>query len=134
MTWHFEIDVPANGRLHKSTVRVLDDEATKVLFTDKADLNAQKERRRIARNVAARVPEEPAAVEKLLEQAWNEQSTQHQQGTTDKQDVRPESPPPEPADPLKSTPADVRQEAEDLLTDPGLLRGVQNDIAALGVA
>jgi hypothetical protein len=74
-----EIDVSANGRLHKPIVRVKDS-GGRVLHTDKVDLASDAERNKLAERLANRYNRDPADVKAKLDelsaQAANQQLAQ----------------------------------------------------------
>jgi hypothetical protein len=66
-----EIEAPANGRVRKATVTVLDAEG-KTATTDRADLLDSEERRRLAERLAKKLKTAPDKLQALVEQSWNE--------------------------------------------------------------
>jgi putative DNA primase/helicase len=70
MGLHFNIEAPANGRIHKATVVVLDDEGT-VKLTDKGDLLSLPERQKVAKRVAAQLGLDAGEVLRHLELGWS---------------------------------------------------------------
>jgi hypothetical protein len=66
-----EIEAPANGRVGKATVHVLD-EGGKVLDTDRADLCDAKERGKLAQRMAVRLGVEAKKLLRAIETEWNE--------------------------------------------------------------
>jgi hypothetical protein len=72
MGFHLDIDVPANGRVRTATITALDDKDEQVLHQDQANLNQDKERRRITKRFAEVLHVEPDDFRKRLEEAWNQ--------------------------------------------------------------
>lgn len=74
-TYRMEIEAPANGRVGKATITLLD-EAGKVCHTDKADLSSAPERQKVARRIAEAVGiKGTKRLQKLqtdLEQRWHD--------------------------------------------------------------
>ncbi len=66
-----EIDAPVNGRIHKATVNVRDDDGT-LLFTDMADLRAMVEREKLANRIAGKLRKDPAELKQKLEESWTQ--------------------------------------------------------------
>jgi hypothetical protein len=64
MTWDVNVQVPANGRLHRSTVQALRD--GELVFCDKADIEKESERRRLVDRLAELSGEDADGLEKLL--------------------------------------------------------------------
>jgi len=83
VTVQCEIDASANGRLRKAKVRFLDDDG-KIIFSDSANLNEDKERLRVAKRAANRLETTPSnqhkktnILFKLLDKKWIEIDTNH---------------------------------------------------------
>jgi hypothetical protein len=71
-----EIEAPANGRVRKATVTVLDAEGN-VMTTDRGDLQSEDERRKLASRLAKKLQREPGELQGPLEEKWNETLTRH---------------------------------------------------------
>jgi hypothetical protein len=69
MGWKLDIAAPANGRIHKAEIVVLNDDG-KILFTDAADVTAILERRKLAKRLADRLKDDPVKIEEKLDSAW----------------------------------------------------------------
>jgi hypothetical protein len=69
MGFTINIEAPANGRIGTATVVVTDDDGS-VRHTDKANLTADKERRRVAKAIADALGQEPAHIRNELDAAW----------------------------------------------------------------
>jgi hypothetical protein len=146
--WRFEFDVPANGRLRQTTVTVLDTTDGAVKLTDKADMESLREREKLYKRLAKKLPgTDLKDVEEAGEAGWSatfqrwreakqareaeEQAaaTAGQTGTTG--DADPEA---EGLQRLTETPADIRAEATALLRDPDLIDRITADVELQGVA
>jgi hypothetical protein len=68
--YRLEIEAPANGRVHRATIRVLDT-AGHLILTDKADLSSLEEIRKVAKRLAKRLDVEPEELEAQLTATWN---------------------------------------------------------------
>jgi hypothetical protein len=67
---HFKVPVNGrNGRAHKADVIVTRDDGS-VCTTDRADMMADQERRKLAKRLAIRLNEDPDKVEKAVETSW----------------------------------------------------------------
>jgi hypothetical protein len=62
-------DIPANGRLHKATARVQDENGT-VLFSDKQDMESVDGRQKLVNRVAKALKKDPEDVQRLVDDAW----------------------------------------------------------------
>jgi hypothetical protein len=69
--YRIEVEAPRNGRVRQADVRVRDAEGRLVL-TDRADLSAQAELRRVARELAGRLHAQGEELLAALERAWIE--------------------------------------------------------------
>src|SRR5262249_7397423 len=69
MDWKLDIKAPVNGRIHKATVTVRDDDG-KICFTDKADLAAIPELKKLANRLAERLKANPVDIAQKLEDGW----------------------------------------------------------------
>jgi hypothetical protein len=67
--YRIEVEVPRNGRVGQADVRVLTAEGP-LHLTDRADLSAQSEMRRVAKELAKRLRASEAKLFKELEAAW----------------------------------------------------------------
>jgi hypothetical protein len=76
--YRLEIQAPANGKVGKSVVTVLD-AGGKVVTTDKGDLQSAAEREKVAKRLAKRLGLAPEAVRGQLETAWNEAQDRYRQ-------------------------------------------------------
>lgn len=134
----FEIRVPANGKLGKSTI-VVSDSNGKIIYTDKADLTSATERRKAASRIGANLQLDLGGVSERLEERWNDAADQYrvaletEAAVATAQAAAANSAAPVP-DPLRNTPSDVIRDAEDYLRDPKLLTRVADDLQVLGVA
>jgi hypothetical protein len=66
-----KIEAPANARVGKSTVRVVD-RAGKTVYTDRANLSDAAERRKLANRAAEKLKRDPDKLLEALEQKWHE--------------------------------------------------------------
>jgi hypothetical protein len=143
--WRLEFDVPANGRLRKGTVTVIDKTSGQVKLTDKADLESMPERARLWRRLAGKL--EGAGledVEEAGEAGWSatvQRRREQQQAREEAEAAAGRAAPPGDDDPeaegrawLASTPAGIRAEAEAMLNDPDLIDRITADIELQGVA
>jgi hypothetical protein len=71
-----EIEAPANGRVGRATVRVLDEEG-KTVHTDRGDLMTATERRKLAKRMAEQLGIDEAELLKQLEAVWNQTLDEH---------------------------------------------------------
>jgi hypothetical protein len=69
MHWNLDIEAPTNGKLHKAMVTVRDDMG-QIQFTDKADLMAMSERRKLAKRLSERLGVEATEIQERLEAGW----------------------------------------------------------------
>jgi hypothetical protein len=71
MGWTLDVKAPANGRIHRAEITVLDDDGG-VMMTDSANLHAKLDRQKLARRLAASgVPSTPEEIERKVEECWN---------------------------------------------------------------
>jgi hypothetical protein len=68
MAWSVNVLVPANGRVHKGTVEARYN--GELRFTDKANLEEEKERRRLAKRLAQLTGEPAEDLENVLQAEW----------------------------------------------------------------
>jgi hypothetical protein len=143
--WKLEFDAPANGRLRQATVTVIDAADGKVKFTDKADLESLRERDKLYKRLAERLPGvELKDLEEVGEAAWSgavqkrreEQQARaaEAQAAASQAKVTDNDPEAEEHRRLEATPADIREEASALLRDPDLIDRISDDIVLQGVA
>jgi hypothetical protein len=141
--WQVDFNMPANGRVGKAEVILRTADRSQVLATDKANLMSLKDRKRLAKNIAEIVKEEPGAVLKKLEADWNKAFQQDEQrrkaeaeaaraaaqssSILEDVDVRAERL-------LRDMPRDVVKEATDFLNEPELWSLVVKDVQTYGVA
>jgi hypothetical protein len=107
----YQIEAPANGRVGKSTVLVLD-AAGKVVHSDRANMADDGERRRLAKRVAAKLGLKPDEVLEDLERLWNDTLDRHRQFQDQAR-----------AGPAGAPPAEVLDSAPDLIRRPLCLVG-----------
>jgi hypothetical protein len=136
MSWELKIKAVVNGRVRKSEVLLLIDGVLRE--TARVDLMVPAERQKLAGLVATMVGEAQEQVLESINLDWFRVLEQHEQAEAAAEEARP----PDKAEDvdaqtmrlLKEMPADVRAEAETRLQSPGLLAGIADDIATLGVA
>jgi hypothetical protein len=73
MGWHFQVNVPVNGRVGKAEIFARDDSTGSVLAMNKADLVSAESRTAMAEYFAEALGVEPAAVEPALREALSGQ-------------------------------------------------------------
>jgi hypothetical protein len=76
--YRLEVEAPANGRVGKGTVTVLD-AGGKVKLTDRADLQSAREREKLVGRLAAKLDADPKALGADLDTAWHETLDRHRQ-------------------------------------------------------
>jgi hypothetical protein len=74
MGWTLDSDAQENGRVHQAKITVLEDDGS-VLFTDRADLTAIRERSKLAKRVADRLGVDPKGPRKNWNAAGPRRST-----------------------------------------------------------
>jgi hypothetical protein len=119
MSHELTIETQPDGKKHRVTVR----QGGEVLAVDTVNLLQEKDRERFTKSLTEKYTgvEEDAIAKLLLDKAAAA-SAPPQQST------------PAAVDPLETTPAEIRDEAEELLQDPNLMKRICDDIALVGVA
>jgi hypothetical protein len=64
-----KFEIPANGRLHKATAKVQDENGD-TLFSDKQDMESVAGRQKLVNRVAKFLKKEPEAIQRLVDEAW----------------------------------------------------------------
>jgi len=75
--YRFKVEAPANGRIRKATVTILDAEG-RVCHTDKADLVDARERKGLVKRAAEALDADAEELAADLERCWNEAQAQYQ--------------------------------------------------------
>jgi hypothetical protein len=146
--YQLDFDAPVNGRFRKATVTVIDKAAGKVALTDKVDMESMRERAKLYKRLAERLPGvELKDIEEAGEAGWSatvQRRREEQQASEaeaqaaaaagradDAGDADPEA---DGQQLLAETPGGIRAAAEALLRDPDLIDRIAEDIELQGVA
>jgi hypothetical protein len=144
MEHRFVFDVPANGRMRKATVTVLD-EGGNVVAQDRADMESMEERGKMVKRLCRRLKlgARRRAIADKIDAKWNETVTRLRNEHLEREAAAaaaspeasgPEGPDAEEQRQLAATPEDVRAEAEEYLRSGDLMKRVAADLEAVGVA
>jgi hypothetical protein len=77
--YELNIEAPANGKVHKATITVVDKATKQVCYTDQANLLDARERKSLVKRMAQTLKTDPEALAKHLEESWNRSTQQRRQ-------------------------------------------------------
>jgi hypothetical protein len=137
------IDIPANGRVGKSTVSALDSD-NKTTAVDKGDLSDARELAKLSERMATKLKLDPEAFKQKLEKGFNKavdklrkkkQADEERRQEEEDEGAQPRESFDERAKRIRAEiPKQLRREALNFLRDPDLMPRIIEDIQAQGVA